>query len=655
MKPNIQMPETPPPIIKAYKHFIVHGGQRGVRNTGVHLNKGDFYSIIATGGINMCPKSNNCDFNSASPATPEQFLMYRIGDDKYNTREPGYGYIKEIFYSGFLYLGYRAKYPQDDTGVFNIDIIVWAKKDYDAISDFYKAMKERNPDNEALQYAFYNAEKLAQATKEIEVTKKEIETLSEKIARPTEKEKDLLSGETRQDLKTIKQADRQESEKPIIKEKDEPVAMEPGAISESTGKQTKITQMKIKLGELKEQLVKLDEMKKRFEEEKKKSTELSKKLEEKEKKEQKLLNRLKKGSKAPPVIVIAAPGDNSKVEVNVIELNGVVEDEKGIKSIDVYINGKPVKLKNTRGMRLTSAEPHIRYDFRERIPLQIGENNIRIVAVDAVGFAAEKVLTIHYSERRKNIWAVIAGIDRYPHIRHLKYAVNDAKAFYNHLVDFSQVPTENVTLLLNQEASLTRLRSTLGTHLKNNAGQDDMVIIFFAGHGATEKDMMSPDGDGLEKYLLPFDADPKDLYATALPMGEISRIFNRIRSDRLVFIADSCYSGASGGRTIGINGIRANLSDAFFDRVTSGKGRVIISASGANEVSAESDELKQGVFTYYLLEGLKGKADIDRNGLVTVDEAFRFVSQHVPRATGQEQHPIKKSTVKGRLVLSVIH
>ena len=633
MKTNIQMPETLPPIIKAYKHFVVYGGQLRMKNTGVNLNKGDFLSIIATG------------------ANGE--LYSRIGDDKYYTPGyHGYGDIRESNFSGFLYLGSYAK------GTFNIDIIVWAKEDYNEIYDFYKEMRERNPDNEALELAVYHAErrkKLAQATKEIEVTKKEIETLTKEISKPTKEEKDLLSEETQQDVKAIKQADKQESAELIIKEKDEQPVPGPGAIPEGAGKQAKIAQLKIKLEEFNEQMAQLNEMKKRFEEEKKKSAELSKELEEREKKEQQLLTRLKKGSKAPPVIVIASPQDNSKVEVNVIQINGVAEDEKGIQSIDIYLNGKPVNLKNTRGMRITSGESHGRYEFKERISLQTGENSIRIVAVDAIGLITEKMLTIHYSERRKNIWAVIAGIDRYPNIRHLKYAVNDAKAMYNHLVGFNQVPAENVTLLLNQEASLTRLRSALGTHLKNNAGQDDMVIIFFAGHGATEKDVMSPDGDGLEKYLLPFDADPKDLYATALPMEEISRIFNRIRSDRLVFIADSCYSGASGGRTIGISGTRANLSDAFFDRVTGGKGRVIISASGANEVSAENDELKQGVFTYYLLEGLKGKADIDKDNLVTVDEAFRFVSKHVPRATGQEQHPVKKGTVEGRLVLSVVH
>jgi uncharacterized caspase-like protein len=180
-----------------------------------------------------------------------------------------------------------------------------------------------------------------------------------------------------------------------------------------------------------------------------------------------------------------------------------------------------------------------------------------------------------------------------------------------------------------------------------------MVIIFFAGHGATEKDVMSPDGDGLEKYLLPYDADPKDLYATALPMGEVSKIFSRIQAERLVFIADSCYSGASGGRTIDISGIRATISEAFLDRIAGGKGRVIITASGANEVSAENDNLKHGVFTYYMVEGLKGKADRDQDGVVTVDEAYQYVSEAVPRATGQEQHPVKKGTVEGRLILSI--
>jgi uncharacterized caspase-like protein len=181
-----------------------------------------------------------------------------------------------------------------------------------------------------------------------------------------------------------------------------------------------------------------------------------------------------------------------------------------------------------------------------------------------------------------------------------------------------------------------------------------MVIIYFAGHGATERHMMSPDGDGLEKYLLLYDADPNDLYASALPMREIAHIFDRIRSERLIFIADACYSGASGGRTISASGMRANLSDAFLERISGGTGKIVITASNANEVSVEKDELGHGVFTYYMLKGLRGKADIDQDGLITVDEAYRYVSDKVTRATGQEQHLVKKGAVEGQMVLSVV-
>jgi len=79
-----------------------------------------------------------------------------------------------------------------------------------------------------------------------------------------------------------------------------------------------------------------------------------------------------------------------------------------------------------------------------------------------------------------------------------------------------------------------------------------------------------------------------------------------------------------------------------------------MTASGANEVSVEKDDLRHGVFTYFLLDGLEGKADTDRDGLITVDEAYDYVSKNVPKATGQEQHPVKKGAVEGHLILGIL-
>ena len=162
---------------------------------------------------------------------------------------------------------------------------------------------------------------------------------------------------------------------------------------------------------------------------------------------------------------------------------------------------------------------------------------------------------------------------------------------------------------------------------------------------------MNPDGDGFEKYLLPYDARLDDLYSTAIAMEEIKKIFQRIRSDRLVFIADTCYSGATGGRTMLASKMRATLSERFFERVSRGKGRVIISACSANEISKEDDRLKHGIFSYYLLEGLRGMADQDSDGIITVSELFSFLSRKVPEASGQDQHPVRKGETEGELVI----
>jgi uncharacterized caspase-like protein len=332
----------------------------------------------------------------------------------------------------------------------------------------------------------------------------------------------------------------------------------------------------------------------------------------------------------------------------------VIQDETGLQQLDILVNNLKVNLSGERGIRIADSGYPRRLEIEQRIGLSKGANIIEIQATDTDGLLVEKSLTVHRIERRRNLWAVVVGIDSYPNIRPLKYAVADARAFYNLLVMDNQVPPENVFLLLNEQATLQALRSTLGTKVKNKAGADDMVIIYFAGHGAAERDMMSPDGDGLEKYLLPYEANPNDLYASALPMREVAYILHRIRSERLVFVADACYSGASGGRTVSVTGMRANLSDRFLERLAGGKGKVIITASSANEVSVEKEELGHGVFTYYLMLGLRGPADTDADGLVTVDEAYRYVSAKVPEATGQEQHPVKKGSVEGQLVMGIV-
>jgi hypothetical protein len=104
-------------------------------------------------------------------------------------------------------------------------------------------------------------------------------------------------------------------------------------------------------------------MKQEFEEEKKKSEELARELEERQKREQELVDQLKAGKKSPPIIVIATPKDQSKVEVNIIQLNGVAEDETALERLEIYVNGKRINTRQGRGIKITPGEEVDRLEF----------------------------------------------------------------------------------------------------------------------------------------------------------------------------------------------------------------------------------------------------------------------------------------------------
>jgi hypothetical protein len=362
-----------------------------------------------------------------------------------------------------------------------------------------------------------------------------------------------------------------------------------------------------------------------------------------------LKKRLNRGMS--PVVVISQPKDGSKSEYSNIMLNVIVVDDKGIEKVQIHINGKPLILRNHRGLRLVKEDIPKKVNIAERLQLNYGINQIKVNAQDIDGMNAEEIINVVREKEHGKIWAVIVGINQYENTRNLKFAVKDAQDFRDYLKDYIGIPEDHMFFLTDKEASKENIQSLLGTQLRRMASRDDTVIIFYAGHGAAETDPINPDGDGFEKYLLPHDAKLNDLYTTAISMNEIKTIFQRIRSERLIFLADTCYSGASGGRTMLASKTRATLSEKFFERISKGKGRVIISACSANEISKEDDRLQHGIFSYYLLEGLKGKSDKDGDGIITVSELFSYLSQKVPEASGQDQHPVRKGETEGELVI----
>src|SRR5262249_20345615 len=160
--------------------------------------------------------------------------------------------------------------------------------------------------------------------------------------------------------------------------------------------------------------------------------------------------------------------------------------------------------------------------------------------------------------------------------------------------------------------------------------KDDTVVIFFAGHGAPEVDPRGLERDGLAKYLIPLDADLDDLYGSALPMDELQTIFNRIEAERVVVLLDACYSGGAGGRTFLAKPTRpTTLDDLSLEPLPPAKRRATPPAARPSTLPLEPPDLGHGLFTSYLLDGLRGAADANRDGLVTLQELYEYVEQQV--------------------------
>jgi uncharacterized caspase-like protein len=247
-------------------------------------------------------------------------------------------------------------------------------------------------------------------------------------------------------------------------------------------------------------------------------------------------------------------------------------------------------------------------------------------------------------------WAVVIGISQYAdtQIPSLRYANADARAMYDWLVSPSggQYAPARVKLLLDREATGTSIRDALFEWLRQ-AIEEDVVVIFFAGHGSPD----SPDTpDNL--YLLPHDARYQSIASTGFPMWDIETAMKRfIKAKRVVVIADACHSGGVGE---GFDIARRATGMAPANRISTGlqslaaigPGVVVLSASDERQFSAESPDFGggHGVFTHFLLEGLKGQADYNQDQRVTLGELIPYLSENVRRATRNAQTP----TVAGR-------
>ncbi len=191
--------------------------------------------------------------------------------------------------------------------------------------------------------------------------------------------------------------------------------------------------------------------------------------------------------------------------------------------------------------------------------------------------------------------AVIVGVERYRgNLPKADYAVSDAKTMARYAHAVLGYPEENIALLTGETATRSDLVKYLEKWLANRVEKDDEVFVYFSGHGA-------PDVKTGDAYLVPYDGDPAYLEETGYSVKKLYAALAALPARKVTAVLDSCFSGA-GGRSVIAKGARPLVTVKAADAPA---GVTVIAAAGAGQVSNTYDEKGHGLFTYFLLKGMK--------------------------------------------------
>jgi hypothetical protein len=216
----------------------------------------------------------------------------------------------------------------------------------------------------------------------------------------------------------------------------------------------------------------------------------------------------------------------------------------------------------------------------------------------------------------------------------LRYAEDDAQRVRDALVEVGGVAPDDVTLLKGLTAeSLRAALRTLKTTLATQGRPRDRLVVYLSGHA----------GDGT-----------LHLDGTEVPLSELVDFVKQAPVEVGVLIVDACRSGAM----TRLKGLSPTNGPPVKVEASGLQGRVLISASGADEYAQESDALKGSTFTHHFVTGLRGAADSSRDGRVTLDEVYAWAWSRTIESTFGSRGGVQRPSFKvdlsgnGQLVLS---
>lgn len=235
------------------------------------------------------------------------------------------------------------------------------------------------------------------------------------------------------------------------------------------------------------------------------------------------------------------------------------------------------------------------------------------------------------------IWAVIIGVSSYRHMPVLRFPDDDAYRLHSFLKspEGGALPDEQIRILIDEDAKKANISEAMN-ELFAKAGPSDLILLYFSGHG-------------LPGAFLPIDYNGQE---NILYHEEIRRLLDASPARYKICLADACHSGSL---LADRSGQPTSLLERYYESLSKARaGTALIMSSKSEETSLESSGLRQGVFSHFLLRGLKGDADVDLDKVVNVQELFNYVQNNVSNYTGSMQSPIIRGDYDPKMTVAVV-
>ncbi len=221
------------------------------------------------------------------------------------------------------------------------------------------------------------------------------------------------------------------------------------------------------------------------------------------------------------------------------------------------------------------------------------------------------------------VWAVIVGVGRYQHMQTLKYTDDDAYRMYAFLKspEGGAIPDKQIAVLIDEDATRSKMLRTM-KKIFLQADENDVVMLYYSGHG-------------LEGSFVPSDYNG---FNNLVKHTEVTEIFKQTKAKHKIVFADACHSGSMLAMR-NTSQVQETI-DKYYGAFTKIKGgTALLLSSKSEETSLEDSGLRQGVFSHFLMRGLKGEADKNKNKVVTIKELYEFVHKKVTEYTVNAQTP----------------